>query len=100
MRRRLWDVFDPGIAPYVGWLFLSGIETNQSCEGGKGYPYPEPTIEFDGNRFEGFRALCVALERGMPVKELRRFWSIEEGEPCGPYWALTFWEKAPISSSD
>jgi hypothetical protein len=79
---------DPGIAPYVEILQAAGVETFESCQGGEGHAATEPIIRFFGDRSEGFRALDVALKRGLPVRDLRRFWQIVDGEPCGPYWEL------------
>jgi hypothetical protein len=81
---------DPGIARYVEVLWAAGVETFESCEGGLGHAYTEPVVRFFGNQPEGFRALCVALQHGFPVSDLRRFWQITDGEPCGPYWELSF----------
>jgi len=36
------------------------------------------------------RDLAVALQHALPVTDLRRVWSIEDGEPVGPNWELTF----------
>jgi hypothetical protein len=74
---------DPGIAPYVEVLRAAGIETFESCQGGRGHAYPEPTVRFAGSRNEGFRALVVALEHGLPVRSLRRYWAVIDGEPSG-----------------
>lgn len=87
------DKLDPGIRPYVETLRAAGVETFESCEGGEGHAFPEPTIRFYGQRDEGFRALAVALQRGLPVSDLRRVWSIEDGEPVGPNWELTFYRR-------
>lgn len=81
---------DPGIKRYVEVLQAAGVETFESCEGGSGHAYPEPTVRFHGERPEGYRALAVALQRGLPVYVLRRIWPIDDGEPHGPYWELTF----------
>lgn len=81
---------DAGIMPYVEALRAFGIETFESCQGGQGHAYPEPTIRFHGDRAEGYRALGVAMQRGLPVAELRRVWPINDGEPTGPWWELTF----------
>ena len=70
------------------------METFESCQGGDGHCYPEPTIRFHGHRDEGFRAFAVALQRGLPVAELRRTWPVLDGEPTGPYWELTFYSPA------
>jgi hypothetical protein len=81
---------DPGIASAVETLRQAGVETFESCEGGKGHAYHEPTVRFHGHRAEGFRALAVALQAGLKVSDLRRVWPILEGEPTGPWWELTF----------
>lgn len=45
-----WDSFlDPGIAEAVKILNRFGIETFESCQGGKGHSYPEPTFAFTVN---------------------------------------------------
>ena len=82
---------DPGILRAVTVLREANVETFESCEGGDGHPFLEPTIRFHGSRAEGFRALGVALQHGLEVKELRRVWDMEDGEPTGPDWSLVFW---------
>ena len=72
-----------------------GIETYESCQGGPGHAYPEPTIRFHGTQADGFRALSVAVMFGLPVRDLRRAWTISDGEPVGPHWELTF-RKRPL----
>jgi hypothetical protein len=81
---------DQGIAPMVDVLDAAGIETFESCEGGEGHAFAEPTIRFYGDRSEGFRALAVAVQRRLPVGDLRRYWQVVDGEPQGPHWELTF----------
>lgn len=81
---------DAGIHAAVVALRQHGIETFESCEGGIGHAYPEPTVRFHGERSEGFRAFAVAMELGLPVAELRRVWPIQDGEPTGPWWEITF----------
>jgi hypothetical protein len=88
---------DSGIAPYVDVLDAAGIETYESCEGGRerGHSYPEPAIRFHGDSAEGFRALAAAVQHGLPVRAIRRFWQVDRrGEPHGPYWEIAFWEAA------
>lgn len=81
---------DPGIRRAVEVLYAAGVETFESCEGGPGHPFPEPTVRFHGGQAEGFRALAVALQHGLRVSELRRYYFIQDGEPVGPHWELTF----------
>ncbi len=85
--------FDPGIARAVELLQSADIETFESCEGGSGHAYPEPTIRFHGSPEAGWRALGVCTAHGLPVLALRRMWYIADGEPNGPYWELAFKEK-------
>ncbi len=85
---------DPKIRSAVLALREAGVETFESCQGGEGHAYPEPTVRFHGGRAEGFRALAVAQTVGLPVSALRRVWSIEEGEPTGPHWEITFSQAA------
>lgn len=84
---------DRWISYAVKVLRDGGIETYESCEGGKGHSYPEPAVRFFGTKADGFRALAIAQTFGLPVRALRRFWSVDDGEPTGPYWELTFWER-------
>lgn len=81
---------DPGIREAVELLKTAGVETFESCEGGAGHSYAEPTVRFHGDRSEGFRALAMTLRSGLPVKDLRRVWPVHDGEPTGPWWELTF----------
>jgi hypothetical protein len=99
-RRELWlATLDPGIASYVDWLDSMGIETFESCQGGEGHAFLEPTVRFYGEPGEGFRALAAAVLRELPVSELRRYWQINRaGEPEGPHWEMTFRAPAPICS--
>ncbi len=83
---------DPGVAHYVDLLDAAGIETFESCEGGKGHSYAEPAVRFYGARGEGFRSLAVALQHGFPVRAVRRTRTVDEdGHPHGPYWEIAFW---------
>lgn len=88
------SAFDPpldsGIAPMVEALRSAGVETYESCDGGPGHAYPEPAVRFHGDHAEGLRALAVALTANLPVVELRRVWMVQNQEPTGPWWELTF----------
>lgn len=91
---------DPGIARFVEVLSENGIETFESCQGGSGHAFAEPTVRFHGNQAEGFRAFSIAHDHGLPVAAIRRFWSIVDGEPTGPHWELTFSELADGAPAD
>lgn len=90
-KKKFSSPLDKGIAKYVKILRTEGIETYESCEGGKGHSYKEPTICFHGERSEGFRALAVALQYNLPVYKLCRVWRIEDSEPVGPDWEMIFY---------
>jgi hypothetical protein len=87
---------DPGIEPYVRVLREHNVETFESCQGGEGHCCHEPMIRFHGGRAEGLKALAVALQHGFPVSELRRVWPINDGEPTGPWWVMTFVRRAEM----
>jgi len=81
---------DPKIKDIVAILRNEGVETFESCEGGEGHAFHEPTVRFHGGRSEGFKALAISLQNGLNVSELRRSWCINDGEPDGPFWEITF----------
>ena len=81
---------DVGIALAVSVLRNGGVETFESCEGGEGHPFPGPTVRFHGDGSEGFRALAIAQQNGLRVDQLRRYYQVQDGEPAGPYWEITF----------
>ena len=81
---------DPGIRRAVKVLRDNGIETFESCGGGSGHCFFEPTVRFHGQHAEGYRAVTVALENGLRVFSLRRYWTVLDGELVGPQWEMTF----------
>lgn len=81
---------DKGIKDIVIALISKGVETFESCEGGIGHSFPEPTVRFEGTDSEGLRAVSVALENGLPVRRLRRVWGIQDNVLHGPWWEMTF----------
>lgn len=87
---------DSGIRHFVLVLRSEGVETCQSCQGGPGHVYLEPTIEFRGNQSAGPKAVAVAIAHGLPVAELRREWEIRDGEMHGPIWTMTFRLRADL----
>ncbi len=84
---------DAGIEPAVIALVTAGVETFESCEGGAEHAFPDPTVKFEGDTYEGFRALAVALAFGLRVYRLRRVWGVRDGYPHGPWWEMTFRSK-------
>jgi len=87
----LFPYLDQGIAPAVRILMQAGIETFESCQGGPGHAYPEPTVRFHGTPEAGWRAVAICLAYGLPILSLRRVWDIlDSNEPTGPHWEITF----------
>lgn len=87
-------VFDPaldlGISNEVNILVANGIETFESCEGGKGHAYLEPTVRFHGDSSEGYKAFAIAIQYKLAVTGLRRIYTVSGSELEGPWWELTF----------
>jgi hypothetical protein len=82
---------DPGIRSYVLALREGGVETFESCEGGEGHPFPEPTVRFYGPVSAGFKAYGVACERGLHVAALRLVYPVNDSKLLtGPWWEMTF----------
>jgi hypothetical protein len=81
---------DAGITRHVELLLSAGVETFESCQGGTGHAFHEPTVRFFGDRSVGFKALAAAMQNDLHPSELRRVWPINDGEPTGPWWEITF----------
>jgi hypothetical protein len=84
------SALDPGIREAVLILRRAGVETIESCEGGSGHAYPEPTIRFQGSHWEGYRAFAVAMEHGLPVLALRYTYPTSNGHLQAPCWEMVF----------
>jgi hypothetical protein len=84
---------DNGIRRAVRVLMENGVETFESCEGGPGHSYPEPTVRFDGALNAGWHAIGICLAFGLPVLALRRIWPVIRNEPTGPFWEVVFREQ-------
>ncbi|SRR6266852_7153556 len=85
---------DRGILKAVERLQACGIETFESCEGGPGHAYTEPTVRFHGTPEAGWRAVGICLAYGLPIMSLRRIWDVlDSNEPTGPHWEITFRER-------
>jgi hypothetical protein len=65
-----FPTLDTGIREAVRILRDAGVETFESCQGGPGHAYAEPTVRFYGARSAGWRALWAALDHGLPVVTL------------------------------
>jgi hypothetical protein len=100
-REKMYAGVDPDIRQIVRILDQNGVETYESCAAsgphGKGYPtnskhaYAEPTVAFHGNDAAGLHALAIAIDHGLPVRDLHRTWSVSgHREITGPTWKMTF----------
>ena len=47
-----YEILDSGIRDAVRILAEAGVETFESCQGGEGHAYAEPTVRFHGDRDE------------------------------------------------
>ena len=83
--------YDRGISRAVKILQDNGVEIYESCEGGSGHSFPEPTVRFEGGPGDGWRAVGVCLSYGLPILCLRRLWHILDGnDVTGPSWEIVF----------
>lgn len=89
-REQFSSPLDPAISYAVKVLRDAGIETYESCSGEAGHSLPEATVRFFGGQDAGLKAVAVAIRSGLPVLNLRRFWTVRNGELIGPDWELTF----------
>ena len=93
-RDPLPQTLDKGIEAFVKILYAAGVETFESCQGGPGHAYPEPTVRFHGTDAAGWEALAVAMYHALPACALRRVWKCRPDGPDGPFWEMTFFRLA------
>jgi len=92
---------DPGIRRAVEILRSEGFATFESCEGGKGHSYAEPTVRFEGDDREGWAALAVLTVAGLPVDRVPLTWDVRDVEyrwgfgqrTPTPFWEVTLLRK-------
>jgi hypothetical protein len=68
---------DEGIRPAVEILQKYGFKTFESCEGGDGHCYSEPTVRFFGNEFDLFKAYQCCKSEKLNIYCIRRV--LDEG---------------------
>lgn len=83
---------DDGIRFAVRVLHAAGFETCQSCQGGPGHSYDEPTVEMisSGSDAQGFGALAALQSYGLPVNAISIQWPVSNGLPYERNWRITF----------
>jgi hypothetical protein len=77
-----WEQIDIGILPAVEILRKNGIDTFESCEGGEGHSFPEPTVRFWGNEIDCIRAYDICQYYRLNVSCTRK---VFEKEAIDPY---------------
>lgn len=93
MSESFYKTLDDGIRFPVRILHAHGFDTCQSCQGGKGHAYLEPTIDMvAGGKgdVEGIAALGPLAQYGLPVSTIGLIWNIDEGLPYEKLWRITF----------
>jgi hypothetical protein len=92
MPETFYQELDPGIRFAVRVLHAGGFETCQSCQGGKGHAYFEPTIDLIARDDDaiGFGALATLRDYGLPLNGVAIVWPIANGQPYEKLWRVTF----------
>lgn len=72
------DDIDSLILPAVKILNEHGFETFESCQGGEGHCYSEPTVRFFGSEFDLLRAYEICQCYGLNVSEAKRVFIKED----------------------
>lgn len=100
--KKEYDSLDKGIRFPVKVLHAAGLETCQSCEGGKGHAYEYPTIEMiaAGNDVNGFTALAVLAEYGIEVGQISIVWPVQHFMPYEKNWRIELNRKCPERSDE
>ena len=93
---------DPGIRFAVRVLHAAGFETCQSCQGGKGHAYFEPTVDMVSlaDDADGFGGVAALRQFGLPVCGLAIYWPITNGYPYEKLWRITFSRPMPERADD
>lgn len=68
------DGIDKLILPIVEILNIHGFKTFESCQGGEGHAFFEPTVRFEGDEFSLIRACEICSLYGFIVSEGRRIY--------------------------
>jgi hypothetical protein len=92
MPEKFYMALDPGIRFAVRVLHATGFETCQSCQGGKGHAYLEPSIDAVATADDatGFGALAALRDYGLPVSALAIIWPVRNGLPYEKLWRIAF----------
>lgn len=93
----LIESLDPGIRDAVILLNKYGFHTFESCQGGNGHCYPEPTVRFFGEEFDLIRAYEICSIHGLNISDTRRIYrktpvysDVTNGGVIGMNWDKPF----------
>lgn len=103
MPEPFYQGLDKGIRFAVRVLHAAGgIETCQSCQGGKGHSYDVPTVDLlaGGDDANGFAALSALHAYGLPVAGVALHWNIQNGLPYEKLWRITFFRTMEARADD
>jgi len=86
---------DELILPAVKILNEYGFKTFESCQGGQGHSFFEPTVRFEGSEFDLIRAYEICELCGLPVYQARRVFRKtpvykKDNTPIGDVWETPF----------
>jgi hypothetical protein len=84
---------DEGIKEAVIILNKHGFKTFESCQGGKGHSFPEPTILFEGSEFDLIRAFETCQLYKLCVFEARRVFTKTSIYKNGNKYMGEVWDK-------
>jgi hypothetical protein len=92
MPESFYEGLDPGIRFAVRVLHAAGLETCQSCQGGPGHAYLEPTVDLIAGADDavGFAALAALHGYGLLVANVSITWPVRHGVPYEKLWRITF----------
>lgn len=93
----LINSLDPIIKDAVILLNKYGYKTFESCQGGDGHCYPEPTVRFFGDEFDLIRAYELCSIHGLNVFNAKRVYrktdvysEVTDGISIGDNWDKPF----------
>jgi hypothetical protein len=103
MPEQWYQKLDAGIRFAVRVLHAAGgVETCQSCQGGDGHSYPEPTVDLIAGPSDalGFLALAALHAYALPVASVALVWNVQHGLPYERVWRVTFSAVAPERANE
>ncbi len=94
LSEQTYKTIDKGIRFAVRVLNAKGIDTQQSCQGGKGHAYNQPSVDIPAtdDDAKGFAALSALRDYGLPVQEVSIIWPVSGSLPTEKFWRVTFFK--------